>query len=138
MVLGALMIGVIIFLLMLQCDSEEKYNDSTIAAVSSSNQESEQTADSQYDNSAKREKAPKWIQGYWHVDTDFGGISLTIRGDYVVETSGGQTCSGHYRYQNHRLFCDFGDGKPFVYRLDEDSQSIDAGNGLMMKKVDRD
>ncbi len=138
MVLCVLVIGAVIFLLMLQCDSEEKYNTSPIVSSSSSNQGSVQAADTQYDENAKREKAPKWIQGYWHVDTEFGGISLSIRGDRVVETSGGLTCSGRYRYQNHRLFCDFGDGKMFIYRLDEENRSIDAGDGLMMEKVDRD
>lgn len=81
-------------------------------------------------------KAPSWIQGNWHVDTDYGGISLKIYGDNIAETSGGETSFGHYRYQNHRLYCNFGDGEVFVYRLVEETQQIDAGNGILMRKIE--
>ncbi len=127
-----------IILLLLQCDAEKDYNQTVSSGQAPSSQQTVHGGEVQFDANAKQEKAPQWIQGRWHVDTDFGGISLTIRGQYIVETSGGQTCSGKYRYQNHRLFCDYGDGKPFVYRLDEEKQRIDAGNGLMMEKAEGD
>lgn len=89
-----------------------------------------------YDERAAAERAPSWIQGNWHVDTDYGGISLKIYGDNIAETSGGETSYGHFKYQNHRLYCDFGDNSLFVYRLVEETRQIDAGNGVLMEKLD--
>jgi hypothetical protein len=99
------------------------------------------TAAAAYDSSATHgvdhEHAPEWIQGNWHVDTDYGGITLKIEGHQVAETTGGQTSYGTFRYHNHRLVCEFGDGSTFEYRLDPDRQMIDAGDGLLMQKIDQ-
>lgn len=125
---------------LVKCGSSESYtaNDLEISDTAASGTEVDPVSmpTPSYDSSAAAEKAPKWIQGNWHVDTDYGGISLKIHGDQVAETSGGETSYGSYKYQNHRLYCDFGDNEQFVYRLVEETRQIDAGNGLLMKKVD--
>lgn len=79
---------------------------------------------------------PSWIQGNWHVDTEYGGISLKIHGNNIAETSGGETSYGTFEYRNHRLYCDFGDNNTFVYTLVEETRQIDAGNGILMSKTD--
>lgn len=84
----------------------------------------------------QHEEAPAWIQGNWHVDTDYGGISLKIHGNQIAETSGGETTYGSYTYQNPYLYCDFGDNNIFVYRLVEETKQIDAGTGILMNKLD--
>ena len=61
---------------------------------------------------------------------------MKIHGDQIAETCGGKTTYGTYKYQDHRLYCDFGDNNEFVYTLAEESRQIDAGNGMLMKKVD--
>lgn len=86
---------------------------------------------------ADAEKAPEWIQGTWYVKTDFGEIFITIRGNTIAETSGGNaTVYGTFYYTYSKLNCDFGDGKTFVYYLDEENELIDAGDGLLMKKLE--
>ncbi len=87
-----------------------------------------------YDPSLGAEKAPAWIQGHWYVETDYGGISVQIRGTNISETSGGQTSRGTFRYQNHYLYCNFGNKDVFTYYLDETRKQIDAGNGMLMRK----
>lgn len=83
------------------------------------------------------EKAPEWIQGTWYVKTDFGEIYITIRGNKIAETTGGDaTAYGTFYYTYSKLNCDFGDGKTFVYYLDEENELIDAGDGLLMKKLE--
>lgn len=82
-------------------------------------------------------KAPEWIQGTWYVKTDFGEIFITIRGNNIAERSGGDdTAYGTFYYSYSKLNCDFGDGKTFVYYLDEENELIDAGDGLLMKKLE--
>lgn len=89
-----------------------------------------------FDRRLGAEKPPSWIQGRWHVDTDYGGITLVIHKDRITEISGGQMCHGTFKYQNNHLYCVFGKKNVFVYRLIEDRRQIDAGAGLPMKKTD--
>ncbi|MGI6242016.1 MAG: hypothetical protein ACOYJK_00530 [Prevotella sp.] len=137
--LAALILGVT--LVIRQCESTKSYSTENINIGASSNDNAK--ADPiivpapSYDANANSEKAPSWIQGNWHVETDYGGISLKIYGNQIAETSGGETSYGSYRYQNHHLYCNFGDNNIFVYRLVEETHQIDAGNGIMMEKVDR-
>lgn len=139
-----LTVGVILalfFLIVYQCGGSSKSytnDDVMVTDVTDSGAEAAQLAvpDPAYDAGARHVKAPRWIQGNWHVDTEYGGISVKIEGDHIAETSGGETSYGRFKYQNHRLYCDFGDGNMFVYRLDEERKAIDAGNGLLMKKIE--
>ncbi|MBM6994004.1 MAG: hypothetical protein I3J02_12220 [Prevotella sp.] len=123
-----------------QCESSSSYNAETLGITETdrTHAPAEQIAipAPSFDNHAARESAPSWIQGNWHVDTDYGGISLKIYGNNIAETSGGETSYGHYRYQNHWLYCDFGDNNVFVYRLVEETKQIDAGSGMLMRKID--
>lgn len=92
-----------------------------------------------YADSTEDETAPDWIQGTWHIDTDYGGITLKVHGSRVAETSAGETVYGSYRYQHHRLYCDFGAGdgnNDHVYNLNMSTKQIDAGQGLLMKKIE--
>ncbi len=131
---------VAIIIALLQCDAEKSYTAETGTNVLSPSENRDQleavNTESHYDASAKHEEAPKWIQGNWRVDTDFGGIGVKIKGRYLVETSGGETISGRFKYQNNTLFVDFGEREPAVYRLDEERHRIDAGSGLWMEKVE--
>ncbi len=130
---------VVIVIALLQCDSEKSYTSGDGTNVVSPGENGDQpaavTTEAHYDARAKHEDAPDWIQGNWRVETDFGGIGVKIKGRYLVETSGGETISGSFKYQNHTLFVDFGEREPSVYRLDEDRHRIDAGSGLWMEKM---
>lgn len=92
-----------------------------------------------FEDRTKDEAAPEWIQGTWHVDTDYGGITLKVHGDQVAETSAGETVYGRFRYQHRRLYCDFGAGdgnNDHVYTLNFSTKKIDAGQGLLMTKIE--
>ncbi len=83
------------------------------------------------------EAVPDWVEGSWHIYTDYGGIDVTISGHTITETTDGETCKGTFRYHANALYCDFGDDdKPTVYRLDRDHRYIDAGNGLLMQRME--
>nr|WP_315346804.1 hypothetical protein [Hoylesella enoeca] len=82
------------------------------------------------------EKAPDWIQGTWSVDTEFGHITVEIKGDRISETSDGETAHGRFYYEASRLNCDYGDGSIIIYKLDETRRLIDAGDGLFMHRVE--
>lgn len=88
---------------------------------------------------SKRNKdaGPDWLQGTWVVNTDFGNITIIITDNKIIERSGGKTLSGTFYYTWSKLNCNFGDGKTFVYFLDEDRQLIDAGDGLFMRKIQK-
>ncbi len=139
-----LTVGVILALfsfIVYQCGGSSKSytaDDVTVIdAVDSGSEAAPMTVtDPAYDANAHHGRAPRWIQGNWHVDTEYGGISVKIWDDNIAETSGGETSYGRFKYQNQRLYCDFGDGNMFIYRLDEERKVIDAGNGLLMKKIE--
>lgn len=138
-IISACIVVGIVFLLR-HCDSSKSYDANSVGLVNGDGiyTDSEQvTAPTpSYDEHKEQESAPEWIQGNWHVNTDYGGISLKIYGENIAETSGGETSYGRFKYQNDRLYCDFGDSQTFVYRLVRETQQIDAGNGLLMKKIE--
>jgi hypothetical protein len=139
-----LTVGVILALfsfIVYQCGGSSKsYTTEDVTVIDAADSGAEAApiavADPAYDANAHHGKAPRWIQGNWHVDTGYGGITVKIWGDNIAETSGGETSYGRFKYQNQRLYCDFGVGNMFIYRLDEDRKVIDAGNGLIMKKIE--
>jgi hypothetical protein len=138
LIVAAIMI-LFVVLFFRQCGGSRSYTAEDVMVNSTGNNGGETgtvvTSDPSFDESAACEKAPGWIQGNWHVDTDYGGISLKIHGEQIAETSGGETSYGSFKYQNYHLFCDFGDNNIFIYRLVEDTKQIDAGNGILMTKL---
>lgn len=84
-----------------------------------------------------KENIPDWLQGTWSVNTDFGNITIKIKGNRITEKHGDKISSGMFYYTWSKLNCNFGDGKTFVYFLDEERQLIDAGDGLFMEKIER-
>ena len=123
-----------------QCSTSTSYTADDVGLSDTSENYTDDQSDAgsapSFNSNAAPEKAPGWIQGNWHIETDYGGISLKIHGDQIAETSGGETAYGTYKYQAHRLYCDFGDNNEFVYKLVEESRQIDAGNGMLMRKAD--
>lgn len=81
------------------------------------------------------ETPPKWIQGKWEVDTEYGGITLTVNGKKVIETAGGRTSKGTFYFEKGCLVCDYGDGSILIYKVDDERRMIDAGNGMFMHRV---
>ena len=138
-ILGLLAVIVFAFLLTHECSGDdEDPKDLGIQEVSDANVPTEEDiATPAFDASAPEEKTPSWIQGTWKVETKYGGIMVSIRDNRITETSAGETSHGTFHYQHHRLYCDFGNGETFVYRLDMKAHQIDAGQGLMMKKLDQ-
>ena len=138
-ILGLLTVIVLAFLLTHECSgNDDSPKDLGIEEVSDANVPTEEDlATPAYDARAPEEKAPAWIQGTWKVNTKYGGIMVSIHGDRITETSAGETSHGSFHYQHHRLYCDFGNGETFVYRLDMKAHQIDAGQGLLMKKLDQ-
>lgn len=86
-------------------------------------------------SSAEEEQLPQWVEGSWHADTEYGGIDVTISGNTITETDGDETSKGTFHYRGNTLYCDFGDGQTFEYRLDPDKHRIDAGQGIYMSKT---
>lgn len=144
---GVLCCVAVAFLTVRYCHSEKRY---TVHDVNVSDgtrqqgeqnpvddiQDDEQTADTVVaEQSAAEEEIPHWVEGTWHADTEYGGIDVTINGNTITETAGDETSRGTFRYRNNTLYCDFGDGETFEYRIDSDRQRIDAGCGIYMSKT---
>lgn len=87
------------------------------------------------ESSSAEEETPQWVEGSWHADTEYGGIDVTISGNTIAETEGDETSKGTFHYRGNTLYCDFGDGHTFEYRLDPDKHRIDAGQGIYMSKT---
>lgn len=126
-------------ILVQQCGSSKSYTADDVGLTESGPVDGASStgdvSNPDFDESAPIQKAPAWIQGNWHVETDYGGISVRIRGNSIEETSAGGTSRGRFKYQNNRLYCNFGDKQVFVYRLVDETKQIDAGNGILMNKT---
>lgn len=137
-----------VFLMVRYCDSEKHYSAHDVNVTDGSHphdasgltvatQGNDEYADSlAEDETSSDEKLPSWVEGSWHADTEFGSIDVTIDGNTISETDEGETCKGTFRYRRNILYCDFGDGQTYEYRLDPDSRRIDAGQGIYMSKAD--
>ena len=144
---GLLCCVAVVFLAVRYCHSEKHYGAHDVNVSDGIHQQGEQvpvddiqddeqTADTvDAEQSASDEETPQWVEGLWHADTDYGGIDVAISGNTITETAGGETSRGTFRYRNNTLYCDFGDGETFEYRIDPDSQRIDAGRGIYMSKT---
>lgn len=137
----------IVFLAVRYCDSERHYTAQDVNVSDDTShqrgqapldaiQDEEQEADTATaEASSSDEELPSWVEGSWHADTDYGGIDVTISGNTIAETEGDETSKGTFHYRGNTLYCDFGDGETFTYRLDPDKHRIDAGRGVYMDKV---
>lgn len=142
---GCFIVAVAVMLLLIVivkgCSSDESFNGSTL----DDNTEVVESAQIPQVSAAERAKAereeqagkaPSWIQGNWIYHTDYGVISVKIHGRHIAETAGGDTSYGTFTFENGHLNCDFGDGSIIVYKLDDERQQIDCGDGMLMQKVD--
>ena len=133
---------IIIFSTIRSCRSDKSYIAEDIYTSTTSAEDSDAStivADSSSKDPFTEihpEKAPKWIQGTWSVETDFGSITVKINGDRISETSDGETAHGRFYYEASRLNCDYGDGSIIIYKLDETRRLIDAGDGMFMHRVE--
>jgi hypothetical protein len=90
----------------------------------------------EFDDDEGPQEAPEWIQGNWRYNTQYGSIEVNISGDAITESANGETITGHFKYQDHVIYGNFGDGGSINYKLVESTHQIDCGNGMLMKKVD--
>lgn len=147
LVVVALSCFVVAFFAVRYCNSERHYtvHDVNVSdgthpqgeqAPANDVQDDVQDADTTDAESApSEEEMPEWVEGTWHADTDYGGIDVTISGNTIAETEGDETSKGTFHYSHNTLYCDFGDGQTFEYRLDPDKCRIDAGHSIYMDKT---
>lgn len=81
------------------------------------------------------EPAPSWIQGKWIAHTELYDIEISISGDTITETEGGNSVSGSFVCKNQKLICSYGENNIFIYRLDANAHTIDCGDGIIMHKA---
>ena len=131
----------LIFLFIFTVDQSTRVSKGDAQLYTSSHVDSTATENSYVDGSAKSlgnasaETPPRWLEGTWKVKTDYGEIRLVIRGNQISETIGGFVSQGTFYYHHHCLYCDFGDGETFIYRLDMREHRVDAGENVLMQKV---
>jgi hypothetical protein len=140
MLIGALVVIVPILLFVFTCDSpsdnEPDESGMTINKANQTMQASTVVQDQPFNKRQGPQEAPEWIQGNWHIDTDYGGINLNISGDRITESTNGETVSGRFKYQNHIIYGEFGDEGGFNYKVIEETHQIDCGDGMLMSKVE--
>jgi len=129
--------GMILFFIVSGWWSNRYHSDENSIFSDVENQTEAQATTSQTDETnPKPLPAPDWIQGVWTVNTNYyGTITLRIEGNHIEETTKGGISKGSFYYSKGQLNCDFGDKRTLVYRLDETQHRIDAGEGLLMRKV---
>lgn len=117
--------------------SGDVMNDDNATTTTTDDSETEpDTATSKDDfKEVHAEKAPDWIQGKWEVETEYGTIQIHIQGNKVTEIADGMKSSGTFYFEKGHLVCDYQDGSMLTYKVDDESQQIDAGEGLYMHKV---
>lgn len=147
LVVVALSCFVVSFIAVRYCNSEKHYaahdvqvSDDTHprggqAPINDVQDDGEDADTTAAEPSSSEEEMPEWVEGTWHADTDYGGIDVTISGNTIAETDGTETSKGTFHYSNNTLYCDFGDGQTFEYRVDPDKHCIDAGRGIYMAKI---
>jgi len=83
------------------------------------------------------QQAPQWIKGEWEYDTKtYGKITLKIDDSELVEAVDGLESRGTYYCSNDSLYCQFPDEDGVIaYKLDVNSEVIDAGEGMLMTKI---
>lgn len=80
-------------------------------------------------------QAPEWIQGRWMFHAEFYDIIIDIDGNRIIERENGHVSKGLFTYKKGKLICKFTNKSIFIYRLDFMNQTIDCGDGLIMRKI---
>lgn len=85
----------------------------------------------------ERQPTPSWVKGEWEYDTHvYGRITLKIDDKELVEKIDGMVSRGTYFCSNDSLFCKFPKEEGLIaYRLDLNAEVIDAGDGMLMTKI---
>lgn len=82
------------------------------------------------------ESVPEWILGRWTGTTRYFEITLTVSADgTIVESEDGRSAQGTYIVNAARLVCRFPENTTMVYRINEATQTLDAGNGIKLEKA---
>lgn len=82
------------------------------------------------------ESVPEWIYGRWTGTTRYFEIELTISADgTIVEAEDGRSAQGTYIVNAGRLVCRFPENTTMVYRINESTKAIDAGDGIKLGKA---
>ena len=76
-----------------------------------------------------------WLEGSWRVETDYGTVVVTIRGNEIAELlPDGQLNRGTFEYKNEKLYCDFGEENLLMMKINKEKQHILYGNQPMEKQ----
>jgi len=110
------------------------YDESMMLNSSSAPSDSITSLFSDIEN-APAETAPAWIQGTWTAEMKGYDLIVRISKNKITETAGAHTLRGTYVCKQQKLICRFGEEEIFVYTLDPTSQTIDCGNGIIMRKT---
>lgn len=79
--------------------------------------------------------APHWLEGSWRVETDYGAVVVTIRGNQIVELlPDGQLNRGKFVYRGDKLYCDFGEENLLMMKINKKKRHILYGNQVMEKQ----
>ncbi len=147
LLVGVLSCVVVVIIAVRYCYSEKHYENHDVSVSNGAPHQSVQASDNDLQdddqvadtatakNSSSEEETPQWVEGSWHAETEYGGIDVTISGNTIAETAGDETSEGTFHYRRNTLYCDFGDGETFEYRLDLNEHCIDAGHGIYMSKI---
>ena len=75
-------------------------------------------------NGIKPQKSPAWIQGIWRATTDYGVITLKIKGNTIIESIEDLSSEGTFFYNDGVLYCTFPEKTKMRYYLDTDNLVI--------------
>lgn len=95
-----------------------------------------------YDDSADSQMAefgqetpPHWLEGSWRVEEDYGVVNVAIRGNQIREVlPDGEINRGTFIYKKGNLYCDFGEEKLVLLKLNMKKQIIIYGKKPMVKQ----
>lgn len=85
-------------------------------------------------NGACTQPVPQWVKGVWTGEAQFFRITLEVGDAYITEINGNKKARGAYQYDNGRLYCRFPENSTYTYLVNEDTHTITAGEGLILRK----
>ena len=82
-----------------------------------------------------QEIPPHWLEGTWRVEADYGVVNVAIRGNQIREVlPDGEINRGTFFYKNGNLYCDFGEEKLVLLKLNLKKKIIIYGKLPMVKQ----
>ena len=82
-----------------------------------------------------QEIPPHWLEGTWRVEADYGVVNVAIRGNQIREVlPDGEINRGTFFYKNGNLYCDFGEEKLVLLKLNLKKKIINYGKLPMVKQ----